>query len=420
VSGGGTITGGQATTNEAGIATVGSWTLGPTIGENTLTATAGTLTGSPFVFTAIGVALPPTRIAVNAGDNQTALANAAVPVAPSVIVTDQEGVGVSGVSVVFSIRSGAGILTGASAVTNASGIANIGSWRLGIGGNSLFATVEGLSGNPVIFVALGQAEVQVVTFGDSNTDLGYLGTESSPRVASYVSNANPAIRLAPGAPNSTLQLAGKIEARWRAGRSRTIKVVNHGISATGTTSGRSFLGSPNAFTVVNGVTRFDGEVLGAGYPWSGNEPFNDFFPNGPIQRVQAFVPRPFDYAYVSIGTNDIGNGLLSPSTIRNNIEIMIDKWIAAGLPASRLMVATLPPRPAGTEEQIAGLNNLIRTLVQAKGARLIDVAALTSNDNGRTWKNPTLHILNDPLHYAEVIRDQIADQIVSIMFQDNP
>lgn len=179
-------------------------------------------------------------------------------------------------------------------------------------------------------------------------------------------------------------------------------------------------GSPNALTVVNGVTRFDGEVLGAGYPWSGNEPFNDFFPNGPIPRVQAFVPRAFDYAYISTGTNDIGNGLLSTSAIRNNIEIMIDKWISAGLPASRLMVATLPPRPAGSEEQIASLNNLIRTLVQAKGARLIDVAALTSNDNGRTWKNPTLHVLNDQLHYAEVIRDLIADQIVSIMFQDNP
>ena len=420
VTGGGTITGAEATTNADGIATVGSWTLGPTIGDNQLTATAGTLGGSPFTFRATAVALPAAAIAINAGDNQTALANAAVPIAPSVKVTDAEGVGVSGVSVVFSIRSGAGTITGANAVTNASGIATVGSWTLGIGGNSLFATVEGLAGSPVVFVALGQAEVQLVTFGDSNTDLGYQGTDPAPRVASYVSNANPAIRLGPGAPNSPLQLAGKVESRWRANRSKTIKVVNHGISSTGTGTGRSFLGSPNALTAVDGVTRFDGEVLGAAYPWNGNEPFNDFFPDGPVRRVQAFVPRTSDYAYISMGTNDIGPGGLSATEIRNNIEIMIDKWTASGLPANRLMVATVPPRNAGASGQIPQLNNLIRTLAQAKGVRLIDVATLTSNDNGLTWKSPTLHVTNDELHYAESVRDAIADQIVSIMFQGTP
>lgn len=42
-AGGGSITGGTATTNSAGIATVGSWTLGPGEGANALTATSGTL-----------------------------------------------------------------------------------------------------------------------------------------------------------------------------------------------------------------------------------------------------------------------------------------------------------------------------------------------------------------------------------------
>jgi hypothetical protein len=43
-----------ATTNSSGIATVGSWTLGVTVGANTLTATSGGLTGSPVIFTATG------------------------------------------------------------------------------------------------------------------------------------------------------------------------------------------------------------------------------------------------------------------------------------------------------------------------------------------------------------------------------
>src|SRR5205085_1448392 len=50
--GNGTITGGSQTTNGSGIATVGSWTLSPTAGSNTLTATSGSLSGSPVTFTA--------------------------------------------------------------------------------------------------------------------------------------------------------------------------------------------------------------------------------------------------------------------------------------------------------------------------------------------------------------------------------
>jgi len=53
-SGGGSITGGSATSNANGIATVGSWTLGITPGANTLTATATGLTGSPVTFAATG------------------------------------------------------------------------------------------------------------------------------------------------------------------------------------------------------------------------------------------------------------------------------------------------------------------------------------------------------------------------------
>jgi hypothetical protein len=55
-SGGGSITGATATTNSAGVAAVGSWTV--QLGANTLTATAaGTgVTGNPVTFTATGMA----------------------------------------------------------------------------------------------------------------------------------------------------------------------------------------------------------------------------------------------------------------------------------------------------------------------------------------------------------------------------
>ncbi|HEX6104472.1 MAG TPA: Ig-like domain-containing protein [Gemmatimonadales bacterium] len=54
--GGGTVQGATQTTNSDGIARVGSWTLGSTPGENTLEARAGSLQGSPVVFTAQGTA----------------------------------------------------------------------------------------------------------------------------------------------------------------------------------------------------------------------------------------------------------------------------------------------------------------------------------------------------------------------------
>src|SRR5205823_2882826 len=50
--GSGSITGASQTTNADGIAAVGSWTLGTAAGQNTLTATAPGVNGSPVTFTA--------------------------------------------------------------------------------------------------------------------------------------------------------------------------------------------------------------------------------------------------------------------------------------------------------------------------------------------------------------------------------
>ena len=56
-SGGGVATGTSATTNAAGVATVGGWTLGASPGANTLTATASGLSGSPVTFSATGITI---------------------------------------------------------------------------------------------------------------------------------------------------------------------------------------------------------------------------------------------------------------------------------------------------------------------------------------------------------------------------
>ncbi len=148
-SGGGSASSRFPTTNAQGVATVGGWTLGDNVGANTLTATvqsAASITGNPVNFSAIGTAGAPTSVSTASGVNQTATVGTAVSIAPAVVVRDNRGNPVSGVSVTYSVTSGGGTLTGATTLTNAAGVAAVGSWTLGglAGTQSIIARVNGL------------------------------------------------------------------------------------------------------------------------------------------------------------------------------------------------------------------------------------------------------------------------------------
>jgi adhesin/invasin len=157
-SGGGSLTGGSATTDVNGVAAVGSWTLGDAVGANTLTATSGTLSGSPVVFTAASVGGPATRISAQSSQAQVVRRGTNVPAAPTVLVRDAAGNPVQGVTVYFQVTLGGGTIgANTTIVTNASGIAAADFWTLGpsTGPNTLVAMAPGLTGTPVTFGALG-------------------------------------------------------------------------------------------------------------------------------------------------------------------------------------------------------------------------------------------------------------------------
>ncbi|MDQ3224089.1 MAG: SGNH/GDSL hydrolase family protein, partial [Gemmatimonadota bacterium] len=184
--------------------------------------------------------------------------------------------------------------------------------------------------------------VRVVTFGDSNTDWGLNGTSPQVVARSYISESPySAAKL----PHGSDQLAGKIETRWRAVRSNSIRAVNHAISGTTTGGGgyggpnRRGTGAPQARTLVGGATRFQGEVLGVNWPWSGGEPINDKYVDGALRRAQAFTPGTNDFVYVSMGTNDAANGLSTQQTLAN-LGWMIDRWRAAGRRADHFLLTT--------------------------------------------------------------------------------
>lgn len=163
--GNGQLTNSALLTNLQGVATLGSWIVGPTAGTNQVTAVAGG--ASPIVFSATAVAGAATQMQVNAGNNQTTQAGRIVPIPPSVLVRDALGNPVDGLTVTFSVASGGGSLVGARQVTDASGVAELGAWFLGAapGPNSLSVSAPGIS--PISIVATGTAGTPVSMVANS-------------------------------------------------------------------------------------------------------------------------------------------------------------------------------------------------------------------------------------------------------------
>ena len=259
-------------------------------------------------------------------------------------------------------------------------------------------------------------EVRVVTFGDSNTDWGLNGTSPQVLARSYISESSHSAAML---PHGSDQLAGKIEREWRAVRSNAIRAVNHAISGTTTGGGgyggpnRRSTGAPQARTQVAGASRFEGEVLGAKWPWSGGEPVNTKYVDGSLRRVHAFVPGAHDFAYVSMGTNDAANRISTQQTLAN-LSWMIGKWVGAGRRADHFLLTTLAPRSDKWGATIPALNDGIRSLAASKGVVLIDLANHTSANNGRTWRSVSLHV-GDGVHYSESVRDWLSRSIVAAM-----
>ena len=83
---------------------------------------------------------------------------------------------------------------------------------------------------------------------------------------------------------------------------------------------------------------------------------------------------------------------------------------------TRASFAWQPPRPERPEvtAAIVAVNDSVRALARRTGAGLIDLAAHTSSDGGRTWRDPSMHV-GDRLHYTTPVRAWIADQLVAYM-----
>jgi len=99
----------------------------------------------------------PTSLGISVGNNQTAEVATAVPIAPAVLVRDQNGDPMSGIDVTFTVQTGGGTITGGTATSGSNGVATVGSWTLGTaaGSNTLRGSITGLT--PVTVTATGAA-----------------------------------------------------------------------------------------------------------------------------------------------------------------------------------------------------------------------------------------------------------------------
>jgi subtilisin family serine protease len=164
-TGGGSLTGTSTVTTSAdGRATFTGLALRGTIGPRTLTFSSPNLTSisSETITLAAGAAA---TIGPNEGDDQSAFAGSAVPIPPSVTVTDADNNRVSGVPVTFQVTEGGGTVQPVAAVnTNEEGIAAVTSWTLGptAGPNTLTASAAGLAGSSVAFSATGNAPLSTI------------------------------------------------------------------------------------------------------------------------------------------------------------------------------------------------------------------------------------------------------------------
>ena len=244
VAGGGGSLGGSlvVATNGSGIATVASWTLGATVGVNSVTASAGVPSGSPVTFTATSVAGAANSIASNSLTSQSTIVNTAVGAPPSVIVRDAGLNPVSGLPVTFTVTLGGGAIVGGAATTNASGVATLTSWTLGtlIGANTVTATATVPTGSPVTFNATGTPAAAAAVAFDTQPSGATLGATITPPVT---------VRIVDGFGNLTASTA-------------TVNL------ALGTNPGGATLGGTTSRTAVAGVATFNDLSLnaaGAGY-----------------------------------------------------------------------------------------------------------------------------------------------------------
>lgn len=246
--GGGTLSGGAQTTDAAGVATVGSWTLGTAAVANTMTATASSLAGSPVTFTVTARPGPPSPatsvVTVSAGTVQSG-----VSIAARLVTKDQYGNALTtgGATVAFT-RSG-GTSTGTFGATVDSGN---GAYTAPFTGatagtaTTIGATIGGTAVTtslPTVTVTPGQPGQVLIVAGNGATATVGTATQVPPKVlvrdaaGNAVPNVGVTFAVTGGGGSVTPTTPVTTDASGAAAASKWILGTNVGANALTATAG---------------------------------------------------------------------------------------------------------------------------------------------------------------------------------------
>jgi len=178
VTGGGSIAESQPVRTNSYGQTSSRYTLGPTAGQNTVTAKGSGFQGS-VTFTANGVAGAVAGLLYYSGDNQQGIVGTNLGSPLVVRVIDIHGNAVANALVDFAVEQGGGSVSPAQATTSADGQAStILTLGTTAGVNKVRATVPQLNGFYVLFTARGMAgPATAMAYHSGNEQTGTVGRE---------------------------------------------------------------------------------------------------------------------------------------------------------------------------------------------------------------------------------------------------
>ncbi|HET7602896.1 MAG TPA: hypothetical protein VFK36_07750, partial [Gemmatimonadales bacterium] len=209
---GGTVTGTTTVASDAtGRATFGSLSLSAPAGSHQLKfSSSGLATLARAITLSAGTA---SHLTAHSALTQSATVGQAVSAPPSVVVSDNAGNPVAGLTVTFAVTAGGGTLQGASPVSDAAGVAKVTSWTVGAteGTNTVTATLTGTT--PVTFTATAVAPAP--PFAIETQFIGSANSAERAAVAAAVERWQSVI--VGDVPSSTLDIPdGTCDARLKA------------------------------------------------------------------------------------------------------------------------------------------------------------------------------------------------------------
>lgn len=133
----------------------------------------------------------PASLSISVGSDQSATVGTPVPVSPGVTVLRTKGRPLGGQTVVFTMASGGGHVTGGVAITDKAGFAQVGTWVLGpnAGPQMLQARVPELA--PILFTATGlPAPPATIRIQNGNAQLGVVASDLPERPSVLVKDVH--------------------------------------------------------------------------------------------------------------------------------------------------------------------------------------------------------------------------------------